>query len=43
MKILSLNVSDKKTWQKPIIQSELTLQKTLGLGGGGPDFGSELS
>ncbi|RYG80957.1 MAG: paeninodin family lasso peptide [Alphaproteobacteria bacterium] len=33
---------DKKTWTDPSIEV-LDVGETEGLGGGGPDFGSELS
>jgi hypothetical protein len=37
-----MEVEEKKTWTTPQI-SEIRIEDTEGLGGGGPDFGSELS
>ena len=33
----------KETWNKPELVVMSITENTLGLGGGGPDFGSELS
>lgn len=38
------NLADvKETWSKPELLVMSISENTLGLGGGGPDFGSELS
>jgi hypothetical protein len=34
--------NDKKVWSPPVVEV-IDIEETAGLGGGGPDFGSELS
>lgn len=35
--------ANRRDWVKPVLNVVVAIDETEGLGGGGPDFGSELS